>query len=52
MLPTLQLLGLMLVFLVLICEGMETKLKQVAGAGFGGPLLICLLNFTPKEKLS
>ena len=25
---------------------------KVAGAGFGGPLLICLLNFTLKEKLS
>ena len=28
------------------------KDKQVAGAGFGGPLLICLLNFTLNEKLS
>ena len=26
--------------------------KQVAGADFGGPLLICLLNFTPKERSS
>ena len=26
--------------------------KQVAGAGFGGPLLICLLNLTLNEKLS
>ena len=26
--------------------------KQVAGAGFEGPLLICLLNFTLNEKLS
>ena len=24
----------------------------MAGAGFGGPLLICLLNFTLNEKLS
>ena len=28
------------------------KDKQVAGAGFGGPLLICLLNFTLNKKLS
>ena len=27
------------------------KDKQVAGAGFGGPLLICLLKFTLNEKL-
>ena len=26
--------------------------QQVAGAGFGGPLLIYLLNFTLKEKSS
>ena len=25
-------------------------MKQVAGAGFGGPLLICLLKFTLNEK--
>ena len=30
----------------------DNDLKQVAGAGFGGPLLICLLNFTLNEKLS
>ena len=26
--------------------------KQVAGAGFGGPLLICLLNLTLNKKSS
>ena len=26
--------------------------KQMAGAGFGGPLLICLLNLTLNEKSS
>ena len=26
--------------------------KQVAGAGFGGPLLICLLYFTLNKKSS
>ena len=26
------------------------KKKQVAGAGFGGPLLICLLKFTLNKK--
>ena len=26
--------------------------KQVAGAGFRGPLLICLLNLTLNEKLA
>ena len=28
------------------------NIKQVAGAGFGGPFLICLLNLTLSEKLS
>merc|ERR1712115_667583 len=28
----------------------ELANKQVAGAGFGGPLLICLLKFTLNEK--
>ena len=27
-------------------------LQQVAGAGFGGPLLLCLLNLTLNEKSS
>ena len=30
----------------------ETEKKQVAGAGFKGPLLICLLNLTLTEKLA
>ena len=28
--------------------GFNDKVEQVAGAGFGGPLLLCLLNFTVK----
>merc|ERR1712115_35996 len=28
----------------------ELANKEVAGAGFGGPLLICLLKFTLNEK--
>ena len=28
----------------------QSKKKQVAGAGFGGPLLICLLKFTLNKK--
>ena len=36
-----------------MCVLYEAKRKkQVAGAGFGGPLLICLLNFTLNEKWS
>jgi len=31
---------------------MENNIKQVAGTGFGGPLLICLLNLTLNEKSS
>ena len=30
----------------------DKYMKHVAGAGFGGPLLICLLNFTLNKKLS
>ena len=29
---------------------MQNTIKQVAGAGFRGPLLICLLNLTLNEK--
>ena len=29
---------------------MQIIMKQVAGAGFGGPLLICLLKFTLNKK--
>ena len=30
----------------------QTEKKQVAGAGFKGPLLICLLNLTLTTKLA
>ena len=38
--------------LLLPTASLITKyVKQVAGASFGGPLLICLLKFTLNEKL-
>ncbi len=30
----------------------QTEKKQVAGDSFGGPLLICYLNFTLNKKLA
>ena len=39
-----------MIFFIYFC--LEIYNEQVAGAGFGGPLLICLLNFTLNEKSS
>ena len=52
-LPCTYFIQYFLLWLSCVCKTKITKIiKQVAGASFGGPLLICLLNLTLNEKLS
>ena len=38
--------------MIIVIRNFQIKTIQVAGAGFRGPLLICLLYLTLNEKLS